>query len=47
MPRCARCEAEFSPTGEWIEVTHNHAHMRFDSAFCSPECAVTYLENGL
>jgi hypothetical protein len=47
MPRCARCAEQFTRTGEWIELTHNHTHMRFESDFCSVDCAIAYLESGL
>jgi hypothetical protein len=47
MARCARCGESFTRTGEWVELTHHHTHMRFESDFCSVDCAVAYLEDGL
>jgi hypothetical protein len=30
-----------------IHLTHHQTNMAFDSRFCSPDCAVAYLEDGL
>lgn len=47
MARCARCGGCFSKADEWIRVEHNHSHMRFESGFCSTDCAIDYLEDEL
>lgn len=47
MPRCAHCEERFPSNGEWIQLSHHHPNMTFESAFCSTECAAGYLGNDL
>lgn len=47
MPRCAHCEELFPPDEEWIQLSHHHPNMTFESAFCSTECAAGYLGNDL
>ncbi|MFD1515054.1 hypothetical protein [Halomarina rubra] len=47
MPRCDACDVRIAEGRQWIELTHNYPRMRFDSSFCSAECATTYLDSGL
>jgi hypothetical protein len=47
MVACDRCGAGIDDEGDYIHLTHHQTHMAFDSRFCSPDCAVAYLEDGL
>ena len=47
MVLCDRCGAGIDREGEYVDLTHHRDHMAFDSRFCSVDCAVAYLEDGL
>jgi hypothetical protein len=47
MVACDRCGTGIDGEGDYIDLTHHHTHMEFDSRFCSVDCAVAYLEDGL
>ena len=47
MVPCDRCGAGIDGEGDYVHLTHHHTHMEFDSRFCSVDCAVAYLEDGL
>jgi hypothetical protein len=47
MEFCDRCRGDIDVEAGYVHLTHHHTHMEFDSRFCSPDCAVAYLEDGL
>jgi hypothetical protein len=47
MVRCDRCGSGIDTGSDYIQLCHHHTHMEFESRFCSADCAVSYLEDGL
>jgi hypothetical protein len=47
MVLCDRCGIGIDTEEEYVDLAHHHPHLTFDSRFCSVDCTIGYLEDGL